>query len=259
MAEAEFARVGLAINASVSHSFGSREAEFTPLIQAAKANGCDVFCAFTYPDEVWAVTRTAIDEEYDPGAFVCGPGANFGLYAAPPYSGLNVTQVEGVMCFAVSNYDTPKPAGATITMAEMYDKIAYAVETRLGAPHESGIGQGVLDWWGHPCYWAALEMWKAAVEQVGYVSQSKLKDALAGTKAHPLPTVFGTDLVHDIRDRGGIMAYECHTGEIGQWINGVVEIIGSASVKGVPLATALPNYMVTEPYVYPIDLYPPEP
>ena len=252
VAAAEFARVGLAINASVAHSFGSREAEFTPIITEAKNNGCDVFCAFTYPDEVWAVTREAINQGYDPGAFICGPGANFGLYAAPPYSGLNVTQVEGVMCFAVSNYETPKPTGATMTMAEMYDLIAYQLETDLGAPHGLGIGQGVLDWWGHPCYWAALEMWKAGVEEVGYVSQDKLKDVLAGSESDPLPTVFGDTWYTMFGTGGGIMAYECHTGEIGQWINGVVEIIGYDGIT-----TDLPNYRVTANYTYPIDLYPP--
>ena len=266
VAAAEFDRVGLAINASVPHDFGAREAEFTSIITAAKNNGCDVFCAFTYPDEVWAVTREAINQDYDPGAFIVGPGGNFGLFAAPPYSGLNITQIEGVMSFAVSNMATTVAVGTpTMSMAAMYDLIAYQLEEDLGAPHGFGIGYGVLDWWGHPCYWAALEMWRAAVEEVGYVSQDGLKDALAGSEANPLPTVFGDTWYTMYGDGGGMLAYECHTGEIGQWINGVYEIIGPSTVNdpatntSVPLTTLLPNYDITETYTYPIDLYPPEP
>ena len=258
VATAEFARVGLAINASVAHSFGSREAEFTSIITEAKNNNCDVFCAFTYPDEVWAVTREAENQGYDPGAFICGPGANFGLYAAPPFSGLNITQIEGVMSFGVANMATTVAVGTpTISMAEMYTLIAAQIEAGMGLP--PGAGMGILDWWGHPCYWAALEMWLAAVEEVGYVSQDGLKDVLAGTKSDPLPTVFGDTWYTMFGTGGGILAYECHTGEIGQWINGVFEIVGPDEIDGVALATALPNYCVTAPYVFPIDLYPPGP
>lgn len=262
VAAAEFARAGIAINASVAHDFGSREAEFTSIINDAKTNNCDVFCAFTYPDEVWAVTREAINQNYDPGAFICGPGANFGLYAAPPYSGLNITNIEGVMSFGVSNMATNVTVGTpTMSMAEMYTRTAAQIEEDLGLP--PGAGMGVLDWWGHPCYWAGLEIWQAAVEEIGYVSQDKLKDTLAGTQANPISTVFGNTWYSMFGTGGGIMAYECHTGELGQWINGVFEIIGPTNTWDpeaetmVPLNDLLPNYFVTENYVYPIDLYPP--
>ena len=261
IAEAEFGRVGIAVNASVAHSFGSREAEFTPIITEAQNNGCDVFCAFTYPDEVWAVTREAINQGYDPGAFICGPGANFGLYAAPPFSGLNITQIEGVMSFGVANMATTVAVGTpTMSMADMYTLTAAQIEADMALP--PGAGMGILDWWGHPCYWASLEIWKGAVEEVGYVSQDLLKDALAGTESDPLPTIFGDTWYTMFGDGGGIMAYECHTGEIGQWISGVFEIIGptntwdSATNTTVPLTTLLPNYDVTAAYTYPIDLFP---
>jgi len=250
IATEEFDRVGLAINASVAHSFGSREAEFTSIITEAKNNGCDVFCAFTYPDEVWAVTREAINQNYNPGAFIVGPGGNFGLFAAPPFSGLNITQIEGVMSFGVANMATTVAVGTpTMSMAEMYTLTAAQIEADMALP--PGAGMGILDWWGHPCYWAGLEMWQAAVEEVGYVSQDQLKDVLAGTESDPLSTVFGDTWYTTFGDGGGILAYECHTGEIGQWISGVFEIIGPSGVT-----STLPNYDITASYAYPKPAFP---
>jgi hypothetical protein len=245
--------VGIDIIASVSHAFGSREADFTAIITEAQNSGCDVFCAFTYPDEVWAVTREALNQDFNPGAFICGPGANFGLYGAPPYSGLTPDQIEGVMSFAIANMATTVSVGTpTMSMADMFTITAAQIETDLGLP--PGVGMGVLDWWGHPCYWAGMEIWKAAVEEVGYVSQDELKDVLAGTEDDPISTIFGDTWYTMFGDGGGVMAYECHTGEIGQWINGVFEVIGPSGVK-----SRLPNYDITADYVYPKPAWPAPP
>jgi hypothetical protein len=113
--------------------------------------------------------------------------------------------VEGVTCFATANRAT-SPA-----IKDMYDKLY------TGKPEE------INDWWGHPLYWAAVDIWKAAVEKVGKVDQKMLRDTLATEK---LNTVLGPTWFTMFGDGGGLMAKECHPGEIGQWQNGVCEIVG---------------------------------
>jgi branched-chain amino acid transport system substrate-binding protein len=81
-----------------------------------------------------------------------------------------------------------------------------------GKPEETN------DWWGHPLYWAALDIWKAAIEKAGTLDQDKIRDVLATEK---FDTVLGTTWFEN-----GLLAKECHPGEIGQWINGVYEVIG---------------------------------
>jgi hypothetical protein len=47
---------------------------------------------------------------------------------------------------------------------------------------------------------------------------------------------------------GGILAYECHPGEIGQWQNGQIEIIGGLAGGA--------NTVLTAPFEYPKPPWP---
>jgi len=198
VATIEFGRVGIKILGDVS--LPPTLKDFAPVITDAKASGADVFCCFAYPDQVMPVTGTAIALGYNPKAFIAGPGANFGFYhtAFGP-------AVEGVTCFAVANRET-SPA-----IKEMYDKLY------------TGKPEDIQDWWGHPLYWAALDIWKAAIEKAGNLDQDTIRDIIATTE---LDTVLGPTWFTMFGDGGGLMAYESHPGEIGQWINGKLEIIG---------------------------------
>jgi len=169
--------------------------DLSPVIKEAMASGADVFCAFAYPDQVLPATGTSMALGYNPKAWIGGPGVNFGFYQAA--FGPAVEGVMGFTCFARKS----SPA-----LNELADKLYE------GKPIE------LQDWWGHPFYWAALDMWKAAIEKAGSLDQDKIRDILANDH---LETVLG-----DTWFENGLLAKEAHAGEIGQWINGVFEVIG---------------------------------
>jgi branched-chain amino acid transport system substrate-binding protein len=194
----EFPKRGIKILGNVSLPPDLKD--FAPVIKDAQASGADVFCCFAYPDQVMPVTGTAIALGYNPKAFICGPGANFGFYHTT-----FGPAVEGVCCFATAN-DKTSPA-----LKDMYDKLY------------TGQPEDIQDWWGHPYYWASLDIWKAALEKVGAIDQEALRDTIATTQ---LETVLGTTWFTMFGDGGGLLAKECHPGEIGQWINGKCEIVG---------------------------------
>jgi len=81
-----------------------------------------------------------------------------------------------------------------------------------------GKPEDVQDPWGHPLYWAGLQTWKAAVEQAGTLDQAKVREILATQK---FDTVLGKTWYTN-----GLLAKECHTGEVGQWVNQVYEVVG---------------------------------
>lgn len=255
---------GNVIDAGVhSYQMTSNEADDIIAAAAAALNSTpyDIFCAFTYPWNVYALTQACIDNEFNPPAILFGPGANFGRFGAPPLDGFNATNVEGIMCFAVANDKTTVSVGNTkMSMAEMYDAIAAQIEYDWidpGLSCASGnltSGEQTLDYWGTPCYVAALEMWKCAVEAAGNIDPENVRDALASfSPENPAQTVFGDTWFTVFGDGlgGGILAYECHTGEIGQWQSGMVEIIGYDGINAT-----LPNYCVTANTTYPMtDLW----
>jgi branched-chain amino acid transport system substrate-binding protein len=210
----EFGRVGIKIVGNVSIPPDLQD--FAPIILDAQASGADVFCCFAYPNQVMPVTGTAMALGYNPKAMIMGPGANFGFYhtAFGP-------AVEGVSCFATY------ARGQTPALDALADKLY------------TGKPEDINDWWGHPLYWASLDIWKAAVEQAGKIDQKAVRDILATTK---LDTVLGPTWFTMFGNGGGLMAKECHPGEIGQWQNGVCEVVG--------------GNMTTAPFIYPKPAWP---
>ncbi len=186
--------------------------DFSPIIKEAKAANPDVFCCFAYPDQIMPATGTSMALGFNPKAWIGGPGVNFGFYHTT-----FGPATEGVTGFATFNRKTSAAANA----------LADTLYT--GKPEE------LQDWWGHPLYWAALEFWKQAIEKAGTLDQKKIRDVMATEK---FDTVLGSTWFE-----GQLMAKECHTGEIGQWQNGVYEVVG-------------PKEKATAPFEYPKPAWP---
>jgi branched-chain amino acid transport system substrate-binding protein len=235
-----FPTEGLAVVKSVSISWiPSTAAEQAPgIIADAKAVNADVFCMFAYPDQIMPLTGQAIAQGFNPKAMIGGPGANFGFYglAFGPLS-------EGILCFAVANAKTSSAFEA------MFDKLETfwdAVGAQMNPPLP---GFYFLDFWGAPIYWSAMQIWQQAVEKVGYVDQDLLKDAL---KSGEFETIMSSKTKYTMFGAGGgMLDYKAHTGEIGQWQNGYVEVVGYDGIK-----SDLPNYKVTADLIYPKPAFP---
>lgn len=169
--------------------------DLSPVIKDAKASEADIFCCFAYPDQNMPATGTSIELGYNPKAWIGGPGINFGFY----HTGFG-PMVEGVIGFTSFS---PKQSDVA---ADLADKLY------------TGKPEDVQDPWGHPLYWAGLETWKQAIEKAGTLDQDAIREILATEK---FDTVLGETWYDN-----GLLAKECHTGEIGQWINGVYEVVG---------------------------------
>lgn len=219
-------------------------------IAALNATPYDIFCCFAYPDHVMMTTGTGMAKNFNPPAMIFGPGSNFGFYAysfgGPPP---DPTLVDGILGFTVAAY------AAKTEITAVYDAIAARMDDDTGDP-DSGIpglpGILALDYWGIPCYWSACELWLAAVEKVGYVDQTLLRDALAGFEAAPVETIMADEtwfrMYGDPGKGGGNLDYLCHTGEIGQWQSGgVFETVGYDGIT-----TDLPNYIATANITFPM-------
>jgi hypothetical protein len=211
----------------------------------------DLFCCFAYPGHVIGVTALCQVLGFNPPAMVFGPGANFGFYAysfgGPPP---DPTLVDGIMSFTIASY-----AETNAEITAVYDRIAERIDDDEGDPI-SGIpglpGILSLDYWGIPPYWAGLQMWLAAVEEVGYVDQEMIRDVLAGYEDDPMETILGDETWFRMYGApgqgGGNLDYLCHTGEIGQWQSGgVFETVGYDGITD-----DLPNYVVTGDFMFPM-------
>lgn len=196
------------------------------ILAAVNATNPDVVALFCYPGEIMGITGTAIGLGYNFDAWCTGPGANFGWFGGA----FGPLSEEGVICFAVANNETVVPGGDP-TMEVLFNDILAG-----------GVVAG-QDFWGHPLYWAAMQIWQAAVTAVGaladdgkfIIDQDDLRAELASyiSAGTGVTTCLGPTYYTMFGTGGGILAYQCHSGEIGQWQSGYVQIIGG----NIPTAT----------------------
>ncbi len=206
----EFSKKG--INVLGTKSLPPDIKDLSPIIKEAKASEADVFCCFAYPDQIMPAIGTSAELGFNPKVWIGGPGVNFGFFHTA--FGPLVEGVTGWTSFS------PKQSAAAKALA---DKLW------------GGKPEDVQDPWGHPLYWAGLQTWKAAVEQAGSLDQKKIREILATQK---FDTVLGQTWYEK-----GLLSKDCHTGEVGQWVNGVYEVVG-------------PKGRATADFVYPKPPWP---
>ena len=199
--------------------------EADAIILAAKtaynATPYDIFCAYTYPWNVAALTLALMASDFDPPAILFGPGGNANDYGFSfgPYA-------QGVMSFIVADNHT------STAISDMYTELAAAAQAdwatiaKCANTKNYTSGWDTLDYWGQPCYVAALELWQDAVVQAGNLNSLDVRNALAALNT---TTVLGANTWFDVFGGGlggGILSYKCHPGEIGQWQNGEYRTVG---------------------------------
>jgi branched-chain amino acid transport system substrate-binding protein len=215
----EFNKVGIDIVGNVTIPLFPDD--FAPIIKSAKAANPDVFCAWGYPWIVLPATAESMVQGFNPKAWIGGPGANFGFYPAQ-FGPI----VEGVSCFAVANRATSPE------FAVLFDEL------------EAMVGPENMDWWGHPLYAPLVQIWQESIENTGTLDQATIRDYIA---THHFNTILGDTYYTMFEPGGGMLAYQCHPGEVGQWQNGICEIVGA----GVG-----PNGKATADFVYPKPAWP---
>jgi branched-chain amino acid transport system substrate-binding protein len=183
------------IDVVASKSLPPEMTDFSLIIKEAKASGADAFLCFSYPQHNIPITAQMIELDYNPKAFLTGPGANFGFYHDT--FGANV---DGVMCWATWN-------------TKVSPEMAKLAETLY-----AGKPEALNDWWGHSLYWGAMEFWKQAVEKAGTLDNKKVQQVMA---TEHFQTVLG-----DTYFTNGLLAIESHPGEVGQWQNEYLEVVG---------------------------------
>ena len=78
-------------------------------------------------------------------------------------------------------------------------------------------GEGIVDWWGHLPYYGGLQFFEQAIEAAGTLDQTVIREVMA---TQTFETVLGPTWFE-----GGLLAVECYAGQVGQWQNGVFEVI----------------------------------
>jgi hypothetical protein len=256
----EFGAGNVLPSGGLEHPFVMTQDEANTIIQGAIAAlgdpadpNYDIFCAYTYPWNVGSLFIAAQTYGFNPPAMIFGPGSSQGYFEC---DWGNLT--EGILSFGTSNAKTTVKVGTpTISMADLYDELGAQIEDDWDnyasvCPNMYGATSGteLLDFWGQPIFEAGLTMWKTAVEEVGDLDNTAIRDVMASFSAsNPCSTCFGDTWYRVFGNGfgGGIIDYMCMTGQIGQWQSQIFEITGYDGINN-----NLPNYDATADFMFPM-------
>ncbi|MBN1646675.1 MAG: amino acid ABC transporter substrate-binding protein [Spirochaetales bacterium] len=170
--------------------------DINPIIKKIKAANVDALLSYCYPDENIVVISQAIENNYNPKLLITGPGSNFAFF-----QGIFGPALEGVMGWGAWNPE------CSPSHKELADKLT------------AKYGAGSIDWWGHNIYYAGLQFIQKAIEDAGTLDQKKLQEKVENGKYE---TVLGRTWF----DENHLLALECYSGQVGQWQNGIFEVVG---------------------------------
>jgi branched-chain amino acid transport system substrate-binding protein len=205
MATKEFNRRGIEIKMFKSLPMDLKDV--SPILKQAQRLNVDAYCSFTYPPITFPTVLTAQAIGYNPKAMMLGPGGNFEVIK----NVVGADTVEGIIGEGAWN---AKSSPAHADFVKKYTA-RYPYHT--------------LDWWGHNVYYAALQVLKQATERAGTLNQKKIRDVIA---TQTFDTILGPT-----RFENQLLVKDSYAGQIGQWQNGIFEVIDPG-----PKRTAAPVY-----------------
>ncbi len=191
------------------------------VLKKARDSGAEALCAYVYPPTVFSVVGQSMAIGYNPKAMVLGPGCNFQFY----YDAFGPAVLEGLIGFGAYNKKSSPELGKFVD--EFVAK----------------FGLSKMDWWGGAFYYAALECFGQAIEKAGTLDNTKVRDVMARERFKTILGETWFDMTKNGKG-GGLLARDCHPGQIGQWQNGTFEVIGPK------------NKMTTGKIVYPKPAWP---
>ena len=176
--------------------------DMTSIIQDAQSTGADAFLCLTYPDQGFLALNQSIALSYNPKVWFMGSGGGFSsildIYGADV--------CEGIISWGAWN---PKSSQAAA------DYFEHFKEFWKDDPNV------FYDYWGLVHYYAGLQCLQKAIEGAGTLDNAKVQEYLT---SHHFDTVLG-----DTWFEGNMIAPDCFMGNVGQWQNGVFEVIDRSS------------------------------
>jgi len=192
------------IEVVMNKSFPHGTKDLSPLLKEAKAANVDAFIGMVYPDEAFLITGQAMEVGFSPKGFFLTVGPMLTQYR----DAFGAKAVEGVMGGGAWNEKTSPEA----------KKFAETLMTKYKG----------IEYWGQLFYYSSMQFFEKAIEEAGTLNQAKIRDVMA-TKT------FNTAMGPMKFDKTRINM--THPGEIGQWQNGMFEIIDPGKKR-----TAKPIY-----------------
>jgi branched-chain amino acid transport system substrate-binding protein len=171
--------------------------DVSSIVQKFKEHNADIIISFCYPPQSMLLVPALQQAQVNPKVLLIGPGG-----ASQWFYDMYAGALEGVMFEGAWSVNSSPEAAA----------YAEELKTWLGDKAAN------IDYWGALEYRAQLEAFQQAIELAGTLNQEKIAEVL---RTEHFATVMGDFFF----DSNQILDNSCYAGQIGQWQNGVAEVI----------------------------------
>ena len=198
------------------------------LVDNAMRSGADAFLVYTGSGESVAITKSAARLGYNPTMYFVGPGGSFDSFGSFVFGDPANTTIDGVFSWGAWNGRSAAHNTGTGEYSDHFRR--YWTEKGLfwqkadGSPNDAGSETVYQDWWGHICYYSAMQILQQAVENAGELTDDGRINNLTLVeyiRDNPFDTVMHSEL----RFTNNTLADDIYLGNIGQWQNGVFEVM----------------------------------
>lgn len=197
-AQGAFALEGISVVDAVSIPISITD--LNSVVQSAKAYNADIFCMFAYPNQNILLMQTLLALDFSPKVLLIGPGCNFEFFNLTFGAALEGVCGEGA-------WNAKSSAGAATFAAKATE----------------AVGLGNMDWWGGLVYYSAAQFLGMAIEKAGTLDNEVVREIMYTEK---FETAMGTFYWERYGENGGcLLPQAVYAGQIGQWQNGIFEVI----------------------------------
>ena len=200
--------------------FSADTTDFSSIISEVQALDPDCLFVPGYAEHNFALTAQLIESGYNPRMLVLGTGGTSAslAYAIGGDAGPDYDAIEGVCGYGAWSINSSPE------LKDLHDSLLNSPTLK-----ERGFTEANIDYWGDAYYMGGLESLQQAIEKAGTLDNATVAEIFG---SETFQTVLG-DTSYD----GGLVSISCHPGEVGQWQNGVLEVIDVG-----PARTADPVY-----------------
>ena len=192
------------------------------VVNSAKSSGADAFLLCAYPPQNFPVMQTSAALDYNPKAYLVGPGGGYDYIGLATFGDPTNMAVDGMMAWGAWSEQSSPEALALSNMFKEY----WIDEGSFWKDADGNLTGGVVyqDWWGNLGYWSVIQVYQQAVENAGeltdsgQINQATLVEYIKGA-------TFDTVLNHNLRFNNNRLDDEMYAGNITQWQNGKAEVI----------------------------------
>ncbi|MCL1834861.1 MAG: ABC transporter substrate-binding protein [Oscillospiraceae bacterium] len=193
------------------------------IINRAKSSGAQVFLSYTYPQQSIPIAAAAVQLDYNPDVYLVGPGGTYDFFGLFAFGDPTNLALEGLIGWGAWNEKSSDRAKAYSEHFRKYwtDEGSFWKNADGSFNPDGSVYQ---DWWGHICYYSVMEILQQAVENAGELDANGMINNETLVKYVESAT-FDTVMHPQLKFKNNILTDEYYLGNVGQWQNGVAEVI----------------------------------